>query len=199
MSDFYKPTKSQPKITDGGPSSYYDFPKNWNTLNDFIEYKSKHQWGEHSFHLGNIVKAVTRWGDKSGTTIEYDAKKIIYSACRVLMGVVGKDKLVEYLKGLIKDPQFMVDKESPQSSLDTPTIGTSGDVVEPPDFIISDFTEGVARVYLDPESGRAFFIFSDGSAGFFNWKPEKEDILRELSFEDKEAIWDMITKNPAEQ
>lgn len=93
-------------ISDGGPSSYYDFPDNWNTLNDFIEDKSVHQWKGFSFHLGNIVKAVTRWGDKDGTSIEYDSKKIIYSGCRVLMMIVGKEKLRTYLRSLLDDPQF---------------------------------------------------------------------------------------------
>ena len=98
--------KGKSKISDGGPSDYYDFPDNWNTLNDFIEYKSEHQWKEHSFHLGNIVKALTRWGDKGGTSLEYDAKKIIYSGCRVLMKIVGKERLRDYLKSLLDDPQF---------------------------------------------------------------------------------------------
>tara|TARA_R110002012_G_scaffold23959_2_gene80823 strand:+ start:1712 stop:2041 length:330 start_codon:yes stop_codon:yes gene_type:complete len=93
-------------ISDGGPSSYYDFPPHWNTQNDYIEHKSKYQWKEYSFHLGNISKALTRWGDKDGTSVEYDAKKIIYSAARVLKSVIGVDKLREYLNSLLDDPQF---------------------------------------------------------------------------------------------
>jgi len=92
--------------SDGGPASYYDYPEDWNTQNDYIETKSKYQWKEHSFHLGNISKAITRWGDKGGTTIEYDAKKIIYSACRVLMIIVGVNKMRSYLEELLDDKQF---------------------------------------------------------------------------------------------
>ena len=99
-------TEVKATISDGGPSSYYDWPSDWNTLNDFIEDKSVNQWKGFSFHLGNIVKAVTRWGDKSGTTEEYDAKKIIYSGCRVLKMIVGKEKLREYLQSLLDDQQF---------------------------------------------------------------------------------------------
>lgn len=93
-------------ISDGGPSGYYDFPESWNTFNDFIEYKSVNQWKGFSFHLGNIGKAICRWGDKDGASIEYDAKKIIYSGCRVLMMIVGKEKLREYLNKLLEDEQF---------------------------------------------------------------------------------------------
>lgn len=101
-------SKEEPKvkISDGGPSGYYDWPTEWNTLNDFIEDKSVKQWKGFSFHLGNIVKAVTRWGDKAGTTEEYDAKKIIYSGCRVLKMIIGKEKLREYLQSLLDDTQF---------------------------------------------------------------------------------------------
>lgn len=97
----------RPKIVaDGGPQEYYDLPSNWNTFNDFIEYKSLHQWKEHSFHLGNIGKAICRWGDKDGATVEYDAKKIIYSACRVLKNIIGVENLRHYLQKLLDDPQF---------------------------------------------------------------------------------------------
>ena len=93
-------------ISDGGPSDYYDWPSYWNTLNDFIEYKSEHQWGKFSFHWGNVIKALTRWGDKEGTTEVYDAKKIIYSGVRVLKMLVGVEKTREYLQSLLDDAQF---------------------------------------------------------------------------------------------
>lgn len=92
--------------TDGGPSDYYDFPASWTTFNDFIEYKSEAQWGKFSFHLGNIGKALCRWGDKDGTSIEYDAKKIIYSGVRILKMIIGTQKTREYLQRLLDDPQF---------------------------------------------------------------------------------------------
>lgn len=96
--------------SDGGPSSYYDFPSSWGTFNDFIEHKSEHQWKGFSFHLGNVGKAICRWGDKGGTTIEYDAKKIIYSATRVLKMIVGVEKTREYLQTLLDDKQFKQEK-----------------------------------------------------------------------------------------
>lgn len=105
-SETTKKTDTKGQLSDGGPSSYYDWPAHWNTLNDFIEDKSVNQWKGYSFHLGNIVKAVTRWGDKEGTTEEYDAKKIIYSGCRVLKMIAGKEKLRTYLQSLLDDPQF---------------------------------------------------------------------------------------------
>lgn len=64
--------------SDGGPSSYYDFPEGFNTLNDLIEYK------EMSFAQGNILKAAYRLGRKDGITLEYDLKKIKYYADRML-------------------------------------------------------------------------------------------------------------------
>lgn len=64
--------------SDGGPSSYYDFPEGFNTLNDLIEYK------EMSFAQGNILKAAYRLGHKDGITLEYDLNKIKYYADRML-------------------------------------------------------------------------------------------------------------------
>ena len=93
-------------VSDGGPSSYYDFDNTWATWNDLADYKSKRQWKEHSFHLGNIGKAIMRWGDKSGASLEYDAKKIIYSGLRVLMMLSGKESVREYLEKLLDDKQF---------------------------------------------------------------------------------------------
>lgn len=92
--------------SDGGPASYYDFPESWKTFNDFIEGKSQTQWLGFSFHLGNIGKALCRWGDKDGTSIEYDAKKIIYSGVRVLKMIIGVEATRLYLFRLLDDPQF---------------------------------------------------------------------------------------------
>lgn len=92
--------------SDGGPSDYYDFQPDWVTWNDLADYKSKAQWKEHSFHLGNIGKAIFRWGEKNGTTKTYDAKKIIYSALRILLMLEGKKSVKEYLETLLKDEQF---------------------------------------------------------------------------------------------
>ena len=103
---FYSQYTTDGQLSDGGPSRYYDWEPGWTTLNDFIEHKSLHQWKEHSFHWGNVVKALTRWGDKDGTSCEYDAKKVIYSGCRVLKAIIGVDGLRSYLQKLLDDPQF---------------------------------------------------------------------------------------------
>ena len=64
--------------SDGGPSVYYDFPEGCITLNDLIEHKGM------SFAQGNIFKAAYRLGNKEGTSLEYDLKKIKYYADRML-------------------------------------------------------------------------------------------------------------------
>jgi len=92
--------------SDGGPSGYYDFPDIWRTWNDLADFKAKRQWKEHSFHLGNIGKALYRWGEKSGTTKNYDAKKIVYSGLRILLMLEGKENVRTYLKDLLNDRQF---------------------------------------------------------------------------------------------
>lgn len=66
-------------VSDGGPSGYYNFPEGCNTLNDLIEYKGM------SFAQGNIFKAAFRLGNKEGTSLEYDLKKIKYYADRMLV------------------------------------------------------------------------------------------------------------------
>lgn len=85
---------------DGGPAEYYDFPEGAITLNDLIEYKNM------DFHRGNIFKACWRWGTKSGTTEDYDARKIIYSGARLLQKLAGVDALRETLQKMLDDPQF---------------------------------------------------------------------------------------------
>jgi hypothetical protein len=85
---------------DGGPAQYYDFPEGAITLNDLIEHK------DMGFHLGNIFKACWRYGTKKGTSKEYDARKIIYSGARLLMGLVGVKELRITLQKMLDDPQF---------------------------------------------------------------------------------------------
>lgn len=70
-------TKAKVK-SDGGATSYYDFPNDAKTLNDLIEFKKM------SFARGNMFKAAYRLGEKEGSSIEYDLKKIIYFAERML-------------------------------------------------------------------------------------------------------------------
>ena len=98
--------------SNGGPSKYYDFEPDWATWNDFADYKSTHQWKEHSFHLGNVGKVLCRWGDKEGTTKDYDARKIVYSGLRTLLMLEGKDSVREYLNSLLEDNQFKTQGET---------------------------------------------------------------------------------------
>ena len=95
------------KNPDGGPAGYYDLPfKDWVTVNDMVEYLSDKQWGKHSWIFKDILKACTRFGKKSGTDEAYDAKKIIYYGCRLLMSVTDKDTTRKYLQQLLDDKQF---------------------------------------------------------------------------------------------
>jgi hypothetical protein len=95
------------KTSSGGPSAYYDMPySTWVTTNDQMEYLAEHKWGKYAIHLKDIFKGLCRWGDKSGTTVEYDSRKIIYYGCRVLMMVVGANELRVYLNELLDDKQF---------------------------------------------------------------------------------------------
>lgn len=91
----------------GGPSSYYDMPfQDWVTTNDMMEYLASNKWGKYGIHFKDIFKALCRWGDKSGTDLKYDAKKIIYYGCRVLVMISGKETLRQYLNELLDDRQF---------------------------------------------------------------------------------------------
>lgn len=95
------------KTSSGGPSSYYDMPfAAWVTTNDQMEYLAENKWGKYAIHLKDIFKGLCRWGDKDGTTVEYDSRKIIYYGCRVLRMVVGDAKLRVYLNELLDDKQF---------------------------------------------------------------------------------------------
>lgn len=100
------PVEGDPKEPDGGPSAYYDFPEGMVTLNDYLEYMGETSWKGDSFHLANIVKAATRWGRKGGTSREYDARKFIYSGCRLLMKYAGAQEVRNTLKTMLDDPQF---------------------------------------------------------------------------------------------
>ncbi len=92
---------------DGGPSSYYDPPfKDWITVNDMVDYYAEKKWKHLSWIFKDILKAVTRWGDKQGTSQEYDANKIIYYGCRLLMSIKNKEAVRAYLQRLLNDKQF---------------------------------------------------------------------------------------------
>ena len=94
-------------ISDGGPQLYYDLPfRDWVTVNDMVEFLSEKQWGKYSWIFKDILKACTRFGKKSGTDEAYDAKKIIYYGCRLLMSVADKATTRKYLQQLLDDKQF---------------------------------------------------------------------------------------------
>jgi hypothetical protein len=93
-------------VSDGGPSSYYDFDAGWNTFNDFMEHKAKTQWGSFSLHLKDVGKALCRFGIKAGTTDAYDARKIIYSGLRILGMIEGNEAMRKELVKLLDDKQF---------------------------------------------------------------------------------------------
>lgn len=103
--------KTHTITSDGGPSAYYDIPEKVQTLNDLIEHKSYAHWGGDSWHLANIFKAIWRWGIKSGVDKTYDARKIIYSAARLLMWYGGVDMLRNTLNDMLNDPQFQTKGE----------------------------------------------------------------------------------------
>lgn len=65
-------------VSDGGATSYYDFPTGFSTLADLIDFK------DMNFNIGNIFKAAYRLGRKKGVDRRYDLNKIIYFAQREL-------------------------------------------------------------------------------------------------------------------
>ena len=96
-----------PSQNTGGPATYYDLPFwEWKTLNDMLEHLAVKQWGAYSLHFKDMAKALVRFGVKTGTSKEYDIEKMIYSGCRAMVMLSGKDSLREYLKRLLDDPQF---------------------------------------------------------------------------------------------
>jgi len=101
------PTDTTQVKPHGGATAYYDMPfADWCTTNDMMEYLAEHKWGRYGIHLKDIFKGLCRWGDKEGTTIEYDTRKTIYYACRVLKMIVGTTKMRQYLQELLDDKQF---------------------------------------------------------------------------------------------
>lgn len=93
--------------SNGGVTKYYDMPfKDWVTVNDMAEYLAEHKWGKYGIHLKDIFKGLCRWGDKQGTTTEYDTRKIIYYGVRILKMLVGTEATRKYLLDLLDDKQF---------------------------------------------------------------------------------------------
>ena len=95
------------QTTEAKVGSYYNFPfKDWFTVNDMLDHMSRKQWGWRSYIFKDIVKACFRFGRKEGTTEVYDAEKIIYYGCRLLMSVTDKSTTRKYLQQLLDDKQF---------------------------------------------------------------------------------------------
>jgi len=92
--------------SDGGPSGYYDFPAEWCTWNDLMEWKAMNQWGAFSLHLKDVGKAFFRFGTKDGTTQAYDARKMVYSGLRLVGMLEGREAMRQELLRLLDDPQF---------------------------------------------------------------------------------------------
>ena len=102
----FTPKDIKPLVT-GGPSPYYDFPfDTFKTTNDMMEFLADKKWGKYGIHLKDIFKGLCRWGDKDGTDLEYDARKIIYYGVRVLRLAVGNKEMRNYLQELLDNPQF---------------------------------------------------------------------------------------------
>lgn len=99
-------TEQYKQKSDGGPTGYYDIPGGCKTLNDVLEWLAVERWGKFSLHMKDIMKAAFRYGGKVGTEQEYDANKIIYFGCRLLVMVSGKAVVRKYLQKLLDDPQF---------------------------------------------------------------------------------------------
>lgn len=101
-------TEKKATTSDGGSSSYYDFPAGAVTLNDVMEWLAETRWGSDSLHLKEVVKGSWRWGEKAGTTKIYDSRKLMYYAARLLMKYGGVQALRETLKDMLEDKQFNV-------------------------------------------------------------------------------------------
>lgn len=102
---------NNPALT-GGPAGYYDLPyKDWDTTNDMGEYLAKNRWFEYSLHFKDLLKALVRFGSKDGTTKRYDIEKMIYSGCRAMVMLAGREAVRGYLQKLLDDPQFKERKD----------------------------------------------------------------------------------------
>ena len=69
----HKPTPTRSKINSyGGSSAYYQLPEYATELKHLISAR------EMSFARGNVFKACYRLGEKEGTDIEYDLRKMLF-------------------------------------------------------------------------------------------------------------------------
>ena len=65
-------------MSDGSDADYYQLPDTAKEMQDLIEHRNM------NFAMGNIFKACYRYGEKNGTSMEYDLNKIIWYAQREL-------------------------------------------------------------------------------------------------------------------
>lgn len=93
-------------INNGGPTQYYDLPKDVKDIQDVIELK-KMDW-----NIANIFKACYRMGSQNHSSTERDLNKIIYFAKRQLEIEKKRKQMkltVEELKEIFKDDRSMLE------------------------------------------------------------------------------------------
>lgn len=84
----------------GGDNGLYDFPEGTTCFADLADHMG--------FNRACILKSVLRWGEKNGTTLEYDLQKIIWYAERELWdaectgGEVGENVREDFDNGWIR-------------------------------------------------------------------------------------------------
>lgn len=163
----------------GGPTKYYDMPFNdWVTGNDMMEYLAEHKWGKFGIHLKDIFKSTLRWGEKEGTTVEYDTRKIIYYGCRILRMIGGVEEVRKTLQGMLDDPQFSVTQE------DTPSIDKVVTLEEP---VAYDFDKMLDHGLVSFNSPAIFykFIWSETPQGWDFWDKVDDGLV-------EESVWKPI-------
>jgi len=76
--------KCASKSDGGGGANYYDLPPDAKQLLDLIEYRNMNG------NIKDIFKACYRLGQKDGTSVEYDMKKMVLYSIRELGRVLGR-------------------------------------------------------------------------------------------------------------
>ena len=81
----------------GGSSDYYKLPDDATQLQDLIEVKNMNG------NIKDIFKACYRYGQKDGTTDEYDARKMVYYSLRELGRITGSKDYIALAESVIGD------------------------------------------------------------------------------------------------